>query len=402
MSFKDALWDDSEPTYAPCMKRIRDTFYWIPPKKYVDAGFATKTYRLGGSDGDGLDLDRARSCRELTRDLVKWYDGNVQRQESGTWGWLIARYLTDDYSAIHDVRPSTRESYKAVLERIDRGIGPVLIEDTDFPRMMEWKRAMQANGRSTHYISSWFRHFGLILTHGSKLGIRQCRELKEVRGDMRIKTPPRRQKFITRDQVEQVVAQLDADGFGYAALAVLFRFEFMLRGIDVYGDWFPTDGREGGITDGGRMWEGGLTWEMFDADLSSFEKVISKTRDSLTEPYQFDLTCVPEIRRRLALTAPQDRVGPVIVIPDGRTPPKRGVVSRRFKVALRACKLPDDLRISDTRSGGITEAKSLVDPYQLRDAAQHTQITTTNGYVRGRSESANKVVQLRQVGKNGS
>lgn len=399
MHFKESLWDDSDPTYAPCLNKVRGTFYWMAPKKYKEAGYSLKTQNLGGSPGDGLEYDRARSCRELTRDMVRWYEGETQREEAGTWGWLITRYLTDEYSAIHDVRPSTRETYKLQMTKIDNGIGKVLIEDTDFPRMMEWKRQMEANGRSTHYIKQWFTHFGLVLSHGIKLEVPRCAQLKAVRSEMRIKNPPRRQSYITRDQVEAVVGQLDADGFEYISLSVLFRFEFMLRGIDVYGEWTPIDGRTGGITADGRMWEGGLTWEMFDQQITRFQKVISKTQSSLPEPYTFDLTEVPHIRQRLLATPPAERVGPVIVVPGTNTPPKRGVVSRRFKRALKGAGLPLDLRISDARSGGITEAKSLVDPYQLRDAAQHSQITTTNTYVRGRSDAANNVVKLRQGGR---
>jgi hypothetical protein len=60
--------------------------------------------------------------------------------------------------------------------------------------------------------------------------------------------------------------------------------------------------------------------------------------------------------------------------------------------------LPDELRISDARSGGITEAKALVDPKTLSHAAQHTQLSTTDLYTRDRSGSANKVIALRARG----
>ncbi len=53
----------------------------------------------------------------------------------------------------------------------------------------------------------------------------------------------------------------------------------------------------------------------------------------------------------------------------------------------------------DLRSGGVTEAKNLtVDPFTLRDAAQHKSVQTTNNYVRDRSSGANKVVKMRQKG----
>lgn len=399
MPFKDALWDDSDPLYAPGQKKIRGSFAWVAGKRYRDAGYAIKTVNLGGTVGDGKDVERAARCRELTRDMVAWFEGNNQTKQEGTWAWLIARYLHDDYSAIHDVRPSTRESYKKVLARIEAAIGSVLIEDTDYPRLMEWRKTMESKGRSPHFISQWFRHWGLVNSHGIKLELPRCRELKIVRGEMRIKSPAKRAAFLNREQVEVIVECLDESGFGYVSLALLLRFEFMLRGIDVYGDWTPTDGRKGGIQVGERMWEGGLTWEMVDPDTTRIEKVISKTRDKLPEPYRFDLLAVPQIRQRLLEVPESDRVGPIIKTPGKSTPPMRGVISRRFKKALRDCKLPDNLQIRDARSGGITEAKILAQPFQLRDAAQHTQITTTDGYVRDRSASANEVIQLRQKGR---
>jgi len=57
--------------------------------------------------------------------------------------------------------------------------------------------------------------------------------------------------------------------------------------------------------------------------------------------------------------------------------------------------LPEELQIRDSRAGGITEAKDLVGTRTLQHAAQHTQSSTTDIYVRGRSDAANKVVQLR-------
>jgi hypothetical protein len=62
---------------------------------------------------------------------------------------------------------------------------------------------------------------------------------------------------------------------------------------------------------------------------------------------------------------------------------------------VRDLGLPEELQIRDTRSGGITEAKTLVDPYTLQHAAQHTQGTTTDIYARDRSGATNNVVRIR-------
>ncbi len=260
--------------------------------------------------------------------------------------------------------------------------------------IMGWKKMMEQKGRSVSFIHAWFRHFGLAVKHGVKLEIPGCKAVKEIRAEMRIKIPPRRSRYLTRDQVNLIVAEADQRGMGYLSLALLFRFEFMLRGVDVYGQWAPAEGREGGLQHNGQLWEDGLTWEMFNRELTGFKKVISKTRDTLKEPYHFDLTATPEIRKRLMAIPIEDRVGPVIVVKDG-LPPKDTTVTQAFSRLAEAAKLPKGLRISDARSGAITEAQSLVDPMTLRNAAQHTQITTTDIYARGRSDGANKVVRIR-------
>jgi hypothetical protein len=220
---------------------------------------------------------------------------------------------------------------------------------------------------------------------------------------MRIQNAPARTKYLTREQVEAIVAEADRRGADHIAISLLFRFEFLLRGRDVYGEWEPLNGRKGGVQHNGSIWVKGLTWEMFDTDLTKFSKVISKTRKSLPEPYTFDLTNVPALRERLMKIPKEKRVGPVVTVRGGK-PPSENAVTNGFKRILRHLikdeanahlGLTDSLRISDARSGGITEAKSMVDPMMLRDAAQHTQISTTDRYVRGRSEAANNVVAIR-------
>ena len=395
MRFKPALWDDSDPTYAPCMSKIRNGYVWVCPKKYREAGYSIKTYKLNGTVGDGMDLDRAAHARALTREMMTWFEGETAGREPGTWGWLIGRYLSDEYSDIHDVRPNTREKYRKELARIEQAIGEVLISETDFTRIKTWQKAMRDKGRSTSFIKKWFTHWGLALSHGVKIGDPDCVRVKQIRSEMKIKTPARRSVFITREQVEAVVAEADSRGLGFLSLDVLIRFELMLRGTDVHGQWEPAEGREGGIRHHGKVWVDGITWDMLTPDLTRLTKVISKTRDSLTEAYEWDLTAVPDIRRRLAETPRESRTGPLIVAHDG-LPPKSDYVTKLFKRIVRDLGLPDELQIRDSRSGGITEAKSLVDPYTLQHAAQHTQQSTTDIYVRGRSDAANKVVQMRR------
>ena len=392
MRFRPSLYNDSEPDYAPCMKRIRTNYYWVAPAKYKDAGYSIKTYRL---DQQFTDHERAHHCRVLTREMLDWYDGETSGKEPGTWAWLIGRYRHDEYSSLHDVQPSTRAQYVKVLNVIEASIGRVLLSETDFSRMMEWKLTMSRKGRSVSYISKWFRHLGLAISHGVKIGEADCVRIKTIRGEMRIAKPAGRTQYATREDIDKIVALADQMGNSQLALSTLFRFEFMLRGVDVYGEWEPAEGDTSGIMHGNRRWVKGLTWEMFDANLNFFEKVISKTAKSLPEAYKLDLRNTPDIRHRLQAIPAHQRIGPVIVMEDG-LPPRADRMTKQFKAAVRACEgIPDNLRISDSRSGGITEARDMVEPMVLRNAAQHTQIGTTDRYVRGRSIDANNVVKLR-------
>ncbi|MBT8152916.1 hypothetical protein KMP13_03235 [Epibacterium ulvae] len=151
---------------------------------------------------------------------------------------------------------------------------------------------------------------------------------------------------------------------------------------------------------------------MIDPDVSRLTKLINKTRESLPEPYIFDLTRAPHIRDRLLECPVELRRGPIFV-PFKGSPvmqggqfifrkPRKGLIphldgyySRKFKEVVRHLELPEDLRISDMRSGGITEAQSIADPKSLQHAAQHTRMSTTDIYTRDRSAAANNVIELR-------
>ncbi|MBC7181879.1 MAG: recombinase, partial [Roseovarius sp.] len=179
---------------------------------------------------------------------------------------------------------------------------------------------------------------------------------------------------------------------------ILMQFEFTLRAVDVRGQWLETHEHEGGIIRNGKRWQDGLTWDMFDADLKGFSKVISKTAKSLPEPYRFDLTPLPEIRSRLRMLRQENPVGPVILsMRAGGLPYTASGWSQAWARLRKAAGLPKNIWMMDIRAGAVTEAKSLgVDPFALRDAAQHASVSTTNRYSRNRSEGANQIVQLRR------
>lgn len=93
-------------------------------------------------------------------------------------------------------------------------------------------------------------------------------------------------------------------------MGLLMQWTLMLRSVDVCDQWLPTTGGEGGIVRDGLRWQDGLTWDMVAADLSAFEKVISKTARSNPEPFRFELT--PELAARLGLLGNGGKISPII------------------------------------------------------------------------------------------
>lgn len=352
-----------------------------------------------GHSEDEHQLERALRCRQLTQELVRWWDGLDQpKVQLGTWQYLIARYKLDEFSPIQEVKANTKHGYLQQLAKLEVAIGHMPIRDLTYEQIKRTQKAMEDKGRSASYIHRFFNTLRRVARYGKALQIRDAAAVAQTLGEMRFQVGAARQVAPTREQVRQIIAAADAAGLPDFAVGILIQFEFTLRAVDVRGHWLETDELEGGIIRNGKRWQDGLTWEMFDPDLNGFSKVISKTAKSLPAPYWFDLTPLPEIQSRLRLLRPAKPVGPVIMSMRATgLPYTASGWSQAWARMRQAAGLPKEIWMMDIRAGAVTEAKSLgVDPYALRDAAQHASISTTNRYSRNRSEGANQIVQLRR------
>ncbi len=415
MRFKDALWDGSDPLYAPCLSFARQYATWKAPKLYVDHGYEPKQISLDmpGARHDEHEAARALKCREYTKDMLRWWE---QRSESakdfGLWSYVIRRYRTDATSPYAEVKQNTRDGYDYLCDRWDGAIGHMPIESMTFETIKKIEQAMKAKGREVGDIHRMMTQLRAISRYGALLSETKdkCREVKMTLSDMRFPNSPPKSSFATREQVEAVVACADAAGFENVATGWLMQFELMLRPVDVRGQWLADGGREksnfppcnGGIVRNGRRWQDGLTWDMFDEDLTQFSKVISKTAKSMPEPYTFDLRLVPELRSRLLRMRPQTPVGPLFMSQQG-LPYDQTTWARVWARFRKAAGVPDEIKVTDLRASGVTEAKDAgANHFALRDAAQHTDMNTTSRYARGRSEAAGQIIELRQRNKPAS
>ncbi|MCJ8138566.1 tyrosine-type recombinase/integrase [Falsirhodobacter halotolerans] len=383
--FKAALWDGSDPLYAPCMRRVKRWFYWRPPARYVTAGYSKNPIRLPGEADDGQDAARAQTSRDLTREMLRWFNASEALVEPGTWQWLIGRYKSDEFSPFREVKENTRADYLFSLVRWEEAIGKTLIAETDHIAMKRWQKAMTDKGRSVAYIKRMFTMLRIVTSYGVIIKDRHAREVQAILGEMRIKAPKARTVSPSGDQVAAIITKADEAGQSAFALGILLQWWLTLRAVDVRGQWLGSGAD--------RRWADGLTWDMVDKDLSVIRKTPSKTEASLVEVLEFPV--VPEIRVRLAAIPQDQRIGPVIKMADGKPFEKRywAALWRRF---AKAAGVPDEVQMRDTRAGAINHARSLgATPMELQHQANHADFKTTERYVRERSSTIRKVIELR-------
>lgn len=401
------LSDGSDPLYAPHVVKAKRNYYWRVPAWAKAAGYDHPAIRLPGVEGDGRELERAARARELTIDMRDAIEGgSVQRTAlAGTWGWLIARYLSDEDSPFQDLKANTRDSYRWVIKRWEDVIGLDQIEEMDFAELRHIQRRMQANGASRDYIKRTFTMLRIIVGYGVLLRNAHCRDLSAILAEMRIKGAKHRTAAPTRGQIMAIIAEADKAGDAGFALGLSIQWWFALRAVDVRGQWLRLRDDEietarigGGILRGSFRWADGLTWDMVSRDLSEFRKVPSKTEDSLDEELIFDLTLVPEIRERLSAIPQTERIGPVIRDPKTGEPYDRYRWTKLFGLYRGRAGVPDDILMMDTRAGAITDAKRAgASEVLMQHQANHASPDTTSRYVRERSDSISKVVELRKA-----
>lgn len=134
---------------------------------------------------------------------------------------------------------------------------------------------------------------------------------------------------------------------------------------------------------------------MIDRDLTTLRKTPSKTEEALPDDLVYDLTLVPDLRARLRAIPPEQRVGPVIVQDNGIPYAKRRWATL-FARDRKAAGVPDHIWCMDTRAGAINHAKRAgASHILLQHQANHAQASTTDRYIRERTESVNAVIRLR-------
>ena len=383
------LWDDSDPSYSPCLMWVKGKYpYWRTPKKYRDAGYNINSMRLDGEKHDGLDLERARHCRNLTREMCKWYDGESEnRIAQGSFGHLINRYLTDSYSPYRDPSEQTRTLYRKLCEYWQRAICDIIVSECGYEDAIRWREALR--NKSDDWAKRMMGQLGRILNYGAMIEFTGASNLHNIVSRMRLKGNKPRSVAPSREEVYLIIHEAQNRQLSALALGFCLQFELALSASDVIGIW---EKGKGAFTDQhGRSWKNGLTWNDISNDLLMVTKGRNKTDQ---EPIDYHIASNSPLHEMLSRVPTMERVGPVIKCKHGK-PYKAQSYSRGFYRIVKDLEL-DQYTNRDLRAAAITEAREMgASVEDNRDFAQHTNTHTTQRYMRRRDEAANRVLHLR-------
>lgn len=377
-----------DPTYAPGRVFDHGNPYWRVPKADKKAGYAITSYRLNGTEEE-----QAAKCRELTRELLKWRRGKPKVLPE-TWGWIIARYKTDDLSPIRDVKANSRKSYIEILDGwlASRTFAEMQVQDTTFEVMKRWKMAMESNGRSTSFIQRRFVHLRMVANYGLAVKPALFRDVCSILGSgaLKIRSPKPRTVAPSSSQILSIIAEADKAGDAMFALGLSLQWWLTLRAVDVRGQWLDHEG--------GRRWGDGLTWDMIDLEAQEIRKMVSKTERHDSRPMVWDLAPLPDLVARIAAIPVDERVGAVI---KSNGKPFEVRHYRDLWARYReAAGVPKEVQLMDTRAGAINDALRLgADRLAMQHAANHKDGATTERYIRDRDMGANNVILLRSAAR---
>ena len=384
----------------PNTTRRGNRLYWRPTRPMVRAGVKSSPVRLSGYVGDDMHEVRAKEAATLEQKAQRAISGGIV-SPAGTWGWLIERYLNDEFSPIHDVKANTRAGYAQQLAIWSNAIGHLPVAAMTYIEAKTIKAAMEQKGRSLSHIKRQFTmlkivaNYGAVIPQVSKAALEVIIALKRVK----TRTPVARSAAITEAQIRAIIQEAQSRGLHGFALGVSLQWWLGLRAVDVRGQWLPVEGPEAGgiVRRSGSdwvRWQDGLTWDMVSDDLTTIRKTISKTEGRDAAAKSFDLSSLPEVRAMLA--AMPNKVGPIILGANG-DPYTLYTYSQTFRRLRDALKMPKTLWLMDIRAGAITDARLKgASLEEMRELATHQSATTTTRYARSGDQVRANVVKLRK------
>jgi hypothetical protein len=425
------------------MAALPDGFYWVrefnsDPDAWLPGLLKEMRFRIFGKDAlrypiktmtiprNASEEQCAELCRKAWQELLEWRDGLNKTRTDPTFGWLVSRFLWDDFSAFRSIKESSRRGYRQSCRIIQATIGKrhmdfVKVNGKDEPRYTgadilrwhhQWGLPVPVMGPDGKPLKDDFgndvtepsapqrqRHtivmLRILAKHAVLINAPGAKYLFDLLAAMEFPQPKARDVSATRQDVEKLVAQALKDGYRSIAITTLAQFELIERRIHIIGWW---EGKP-------KVWKPGWRWSDIDHQGPNASWVIRyyQTKVGLVLR-EFDLKTVPALLELLQATPEGERWGPVIVAERQRLKDvRRPWTARQYAVVFRKIAeragLPDTLWSMDMRASGTTEADGVegVSDRMLDDAGGWQDPNTKDRYRRQKQRNAGQVVRLRQA-----
>jgi hypothetical protein len=333
-------------------------------------------------------------CNALQSEMLAFAHGGLPAAEfDGTLASLIRCYQTDPDSAYREIRYKSRGHYDTLLRMIGRDWPGATLEKIDLRSVKRWYESYRGQGKIAMG-HSLVRMLRTVISFGARLlELEQCLRLQNVLKD-KFKMPKPRSLRLTADMAEAIIAEAHKQGLPMVAFAQALQFEMMIRQKDVIGEWIPiSEPGLSAVTNGNEKWLRGLDWKEVDANF-----VVTHVTSKRQKPITVDLRLAPMVIRELQGIARNQypATGPMVVDKRSGLPYTDAYFRRTWRKIADVVGVPREVKNMDTRAGAISEATDAGAPLeQVRKAATHSDISMTQRYSRGDTESIAVVQRLR-------
>jgi hypothetical protein len=381
----------------PGYKRIRGKHYWTATPAAVRAGYTPKTVNLSMLTDE---VEVSSRCRILNAEMLAWLSGQKERGivtgPKGSVKWLCEKFEVDEFSPVRTKRAATQAFYARYLKVIKANVGGRVIAQLTGEDVRRWF-AQWKEKHGQRSAKACIQTLRRAVKYGCEIGHDPSMRFERMLAAMRFETPPARSDRATAEMAASFIAKANEMDRPMVALAVMIQWEIGLRQKDVIGEWVARNinDQAGGITDGRWRWQWGLTWGDIGADWT-LRKPTSKSNGR--KVVSVDLKLIPDLLAALQAIPKERRTGPIILDEAAGRPYKASHYQHTFRHIADKAGWPTKVWNMDTRAGAITEASEAgANPHDLMNFAGHTQLSTTQGYIREGSEKSGRVVQIRQA-----
>jgi hypothetical protein len=391
--------------------------YWQARSDLVKHGYAPGAKKLWeGAEPDDIDkLEIASQCNELQSVMLVW---GRERDAGGklvplvTLSNLIDKYQSDDDSAFHKKRYEARQGKAALLKRIDKRFGDVMLAEITGRMILSWYKEWSDNSQKVSAGGAFIATLRTLFRFGAGLlDDQECSRLAGTLSSQSYKGTKPREVALSAEQAAAIRHHAHERGWPFIALAQAIQFECTLRQRDVIGEWVPV--KEPGVSDviqtkkfkgekKTKKWITGLRWEKIDENL-----ILRHVTSKRNKKIEIDLKLAPMVMEEFQIMfgslnrAAMPASGPVILCEINAWPYYNTEFRRKWRKVATAAGVPKTVKNMDTRSGAITEAAAAgADMEKVRKAATHSNVSQTQNYSRDDAKATAEVMALRVARRN--